>query len=52
MLWIQQVITVLQVVSVFCQGKWNEQLDVVYFTGDVWFHSDGYIKSEWQDLLM
>lgn len=39
-------------VSVFCQGKWNEQLDVVYFTGEVWFHSDGYIKSEWQDLVM
>jgi len=46
------VITVLQVVAIFCQGQWNEQLDMVYFTGEVWFHSDGYIKLEWQDLVM
>jgi hypothetical protein len=46
------MITVLQVVSVFGQGKWSELLDVVYFSGEVWFHSDGYIKLEWQDLVM
>ena len=46
------MITVLQVVSVFCQGKWSEQLNVVCFAGEVWFHSDGYIKLEWQDLVM
>lgn len=42
----------LQLVSAFWQGKWNEQLDVVNFTGEVWFHSDEYIKSEWRDLVM
>lgn len=46
------MITVLQLASAICQGKWNEQLDVVYFTGEVWFHSDGYVKSEWQDLIL
>jgi hypothetical protein len=46
------MITVLQLASPICQGKWNEQLDVVYFTGEVRFHSDGYVKSEWQDLIL